>query len=314
MRKALVVGINDYPNSPLTGCVSDAQAMASVLGTHGNGERNFEVRLLTSPGDRVDRASLRAAIHELFHGDSEVAVLYFSGHGLLTSTGGYVATTDSRQFDEGVAMDEILKRANDSKALDKVIILDCCNSGMFGSPALGNQLTSQLAEGLSIMTASRPYESALERSGAGVFTSLVCNALGGGAANLCGDITPGSVYAYVDQALGVWGQRPFFKSNVYRFVSLRRVAPPIPITTLRRLTRLFPDPHELLALDPSYEETSSAHTERVAEFRELQKLYSVGLVVPVGAEFMYYAALNSKACKLTSLGQHYWQLARDGKL
>jgi hypothetical protein len=29
----------------------------------------------------------------------------------------------------------------------------------------------------------------------------------------------------------------------------------------------------------------------------------------VDEEFMYYAAINSKACRLTPLGQQYWRLA-----
>ena len=49
-------------------------------------------------------------------------------------------------------------------------------------------------------------------------------------------------------------------------------------------------------------------------FKNLQKLESVGLVCPVGEEHMYYAAMNSKSCKLTPLGQHYWNLVKSGKI
>ena len=48
--------------------------------------------------------------------------------------------------------------------------------------------------------------------------------------------------------------------------------------------------------------------------RCLQESYEVGLVVPVGEEHMYYAAMNSRACKLTALGGQYWRLANEGKL
>ena len=63
----------------------------------------------------------------------------------------------------------------------------------------------------------------MEQGGGGVFTRLVVAALQGGAADLRGHITPGSIYAYVDQALGAWDQRPIFKTNVTRFTSLRKV-------------------------------------------------------------------------------------------
>jgi len=35
---------------------------------------------------------------------------------------------------------------------------------------------------------------------------------------------------------------------------------------------------------------------------------------PVGEEYMYYAAQNSKSCKLTALGYHYWRLVKEGKI
>ena len=41
MRKALVVGIDDYPNAPLTGCVNDAEKIAALLKTNGDGKPNF---------------------------------------------------------------------------------------------------------------------------------------------------------------------------------------------------------------------------------------------------------------------------------
>ena len=49
-------------------------------------------------------------------------------------------------------------------------------------------------------------------------------------------------------------------------------------------------------------------------FATLQKYRAAKLLVPVGAEHMYFAALESKACRLTPLGRHYWQLAKDGRL
>ena len=53
------------------------------------------------------------------------------------------------------------------------------------------------------------------------------------AANLVGDITPGSVYAHIDQSLGPWAQRPVFKTNVKTFVSLRQTGPPIALADLQ---------------------------------------------------------------------------------
>lgn len=315
MRKALIVGINDYPNASLRGCVNDAHSMAAVLETHADGSPNFGYNLWTSPSDTIERSTLRGAIESLFQGDPDIALFYFSGHGIIKSTGGYIVTTDFKRYDEGISMDEILNLANQSRAKERVVILDCCQSGAFGSPALQGQSNALLAEGMTILTASRETEGAIEINGSGVFTSLVVNALQGGAADLRGHITPGSVYAYVDQALGPWDQRPVFKTNVTRFTSLRSITPPVPLETLRRLCKYFPLPEEHYKLDSSYEFTDeSADDAHVSIFKDLQKFESVGLVLPVDDEHMYFAAMESKACRLTALGAHYWRLVKEKKI
>lgn len=315
MRKALVVGINAYPRSPLKGCVNDAFSMASVLQQHENDEPNFEVRVLTASDTDLTRQALLVAMKNLFDGDPDVALLYFSGHGMQTATGGYLVTTDAGQTADGISMDEILTLANRSEARHKVIILDCCEAGAFGSPAVNGGLATHLAPGVCVMAATRPGEDALEEKHSGLFTGLVLDALRGGAANLRGDITPAAVYAHVDIALGAFDQRPLFKSNVSTFVSLRTVHAPLPAGALRSITKYFPQPEHQLALDPSYEFShSSAAPENVAVLKLLQRLQSVGLVVPVDADYLYYAAVDSKGCKLTPLGQHYWRLAKKGKV
>ncbi|WP_430626425.1 caspase family protein [Sulfobacillus thermotolerans] len=154
MRKALIVGINDYPGVPLDGCVNDAVQMANTLERDGDGTLNFSVKRLTSPADTITKASLRHAIQQLFTGNSDVALLYFSGHGLINSAGGWIVTPDFQRYDEGISMDEILNTANQSMAKDKVIILDCCFSGTFGSPALQGGTLAQLSDGLTVLTAS----------------------------------------------------------------------------------------------------------------------------------------------------------------
>jgi hypothetical protein len=322
MKKALVIGINNYKTSPLSGCINDASAFASIIEKNGDGSPNFSVRLKT---DITTKADLKTSIIELFDGDSDVALFYFSGHGYLNEIGGYIVTPDHQRNDEGVSMDEILKIANNSKIKDRIIILDCCHSGAFGSPALSGGVSSQIHEGVVVLTASRDSESALEVNGHGVFTNLLLDALSGGASDIRGHITPGSVYAYIDQALGSWDQRPVFKTNVVRFTSLRTIKPQVPVEIIRKIVEYFPTAEQDYSLNPSYEDTNSenikhsiieplAKKENVAVFKDLQKFQSVGLVVPVDAPYMYFAAMESKSCKLTALGYHYWRLVKDGKI
>jgi len=177
-------------------------------------------------------------------------------------------------------------------------------------------VAAELTEGLTILTASTEDQYASEENGSGVFTSLLVDALEGAAANLVGDVTPGSVYAHIDQSLGPWAQRPVFKTNVKSFVSLRRVQPPIALHELQRIAELFPEPGFEFKLDPSFEPETRGrpegapppNPENTERFAVLQRYNRVNLVRPEGAPHMWHAAIESASCKLTALGEHYRRL------
>jgi hypothetical protein len=38
------------------------------------------------------------------------------------------------------------------------------------------------------------------------------------------------------------------------------------------------------------------------------------IVVPVGEQHMYWAAINSKSCKLTPFGKRYWRLVKHNRV
>lgn len=242
MRKALVVGVNHYQqNPPLYGCVDDAHAVKAVLAKHGDGSPNFGVEILTGtgPADMVTKLQLKDAIAALFADKHEITLFYFAGHGHITTTGGYILGSDSQRGDDGVSLTEVLTLADKCPSDNRIVVLDSCHSGIAGTPP-GEQGVAILSEGMTILTASTDTQYASEVNGSGVFTALFVDALEGPAANLVGDVTPGSVYAHIDQALGPWEQRPVFKTNVRDFVSVRRVPPPIPRPDLQRITEFFP--------------------------------------------------------------------------
>ncbi|MCB0388573.1 MAG: caspase family protein [Winogradskyella sp.] len=318
MRKALIVGIDYYTHqNSLHGCVNDAYAVKTVLERHGNGTINFDVKLLTaiSENQRVKRSTLKENIIELFKSESEV-VFYFSGHGHIESTGGYLITSECEEGDQGMPMIELMDIANKSKAKNKIIILDSCHSGYTGTD-YHSEDNALLSKGTTILTASSKDQYATEKNGSGVFTSLLVDALNGSAANLMGEITPGSVYAHIDQSLGSWQQRPLFKTNIENFVSLRKVHPPIDLEDILLITTLFEEKGMEYQLDPSYEpESDTPDSENTKKFAVLQKYEGVGLVIPKGAskDHMYHAAMESKSCVLTLLGQHYWNLVKNERI
>ena len=316
MRKALVVGIDDYPQCPLHGCCNDAEAINKLLKNHGDGRPNFDTKLVKNV---ETKARLLQLINQCFSGDADVALFYYSGHGHIDSIGGYLVTPDYSEYNYGVSLQEVLTIANNSQCRNKIIILDSCYSGFMGRINSIGQNTAIISEGVTILTASRSYEPSLEVNGHGLFTSLLIEALSGSAADITGHISPGGLYAYVDKALGSWNQRPVFKTNVTRFTSIRDVIPQVDISVIRKICTYFPTENSQMNIDPSFEPTNSldvphqvvepyADESNTKIFSDLQKLEGVGLVVPVGEEHMYFAAMNSKSCELTSIGKQYWRL------
>ncbi|MBY5879412.1 caspase family protein [Rhizobium leguminosarum] len=326
MRKALIVGIDHYQYiSPLNGCVNDAHSVRAALERNADGTTNFKTPKLitgTGPADIVEKTELKDAVRALFADQSEIALFYFAGHGYIEDTGGFLCAGDCKTGDDGLALSEVMSIAAASPATNKVIILDSCHSGIAGErPAMKG--VSEIVTGMTILTASTAEQYALETDGptpGGVFTSLLIDALSGAAANLVGDVTPGSVYAHIDQSLGPWaGQRPLFKTNVKTFVSLKKADAPIPLADLQQLATLFPTQDYVFPLDPAYEPERSQEQKddpaipapdpaKNAVFAILQRYVKVNLVRPVNAPHMWHAAMQSKGCELTVLGEHYRKL------
>lgn len=97
MRKALVIGIDYYENiNALFGCVNDAYSIKTVLDRHSDGTKNFDVNIEVATGDKnkILRKGLKNKIEELFRDNNDIALFYFSGHGYIESTGGYLITSE----------------------------------------------------------------------------------------------------------------------------------------------------------------------------------------------------------------------------
>jgi len=335
MRKALIVGISDYSFGPLNAAVNDAESIAEMLATNDddNNPYNFECQLLVSgtskPTERkgtisktrgeITKGKLKAEIVKSFEDDTGtvgMAVFYFAGHGYENETGGYLVTQDASRYDEGVSMYDVIQLANRSPIHEVVIILDCCHAGNLGNIDSSSRPSVTLRQGVSILTSSSADQSSLEEKGAGLFTSILCTALSGGAADITGNVTIASLYNYADKMLGALDQRPLFKCHVARLSRLRKCKPQISIGQLKYLTEYF-DPYDAEhALDPSYEWTEKEVfiKEHGEIFGRLQTFARVGLVEPVGEKHMYFAAIRSKSCRLTPVGQFYWHLVKKGRL
>jgi Caspase domain len=316
MKRALLIGIDEYDNVvPLAGCVNDVEALQPLLARDDDGSPNFECRTMRAPPDRVTRPSLLAALDALFAPGADVALLYFAGHGINTGNDVALVTGDGVEHAWGVGFAEVMAQVTSSPVPEVHLILDCCFSGAAaGVPQLGTA-HAVLRDGVSILTASRGDQRAIESKGRGVFSENLCGALAGGAGDVLGRVTVAGLYAYLSESFGAFSPRPTFKANVDRLRDLRQCRPWVDLGELRRLPSLFASEESELPLDPSYEPSAglgdAAHE---ADFALLQRCRGARLVEPVGADHLYFAAMQSGACRLTALGRHYWRMANEGRL
>ena len=317
MKRALLVGIDEYDRfSGLEGCVNDVNALEPLLRRNDDASPNFDCQKRTSATGGVTRDALLGDLYALLGGGCDVALFYFAGHGSGTGTDVALVTEDGTPATPGIAFSEVLAKVAESGVREVIVILDCCFSGAAGGiPQLASSATT-LRDGVSILAASRGDQPAAESSGGqGVFSSHLSGGLEGGAADVLGRVTIAGLYSYLDESFGAWDQRPAFKANVDRLHELRSCTPAVPLMELRQICDLFPTPDHVFPLDPSFEpdaEPSDPEHERI--FATLQKYRAAKLLQPVDAEHMYFAAMESKACRLTLLGRHYWDVAHDGRL
>lgn len=339
MKAACVIGIDHYQNvQPLQGCVADARAVGEMLEVHGDAPDgsepppNFEVKLYCSDQHELRAEIIRRHLQSLFASNATSVLFFFSGHGLVdrANGSGWIVSQDGQPGALGIGFNEILGYAHNANPTiqSTTIILDCCNSGDIGAipaglpPERGD--LALLRTGMTILTASRSVENALESSGQGVFSRLLLTGLNGAAADVMGRVTPASLYAHIDQSLGAFEQRPIFKANVQDFVQVRRVKPMVAHAILRALPKYFDDVDAIYPLGPQCDPDRDTYTEtfkdvavdpaKEAIYRNLQSCNRAGLVVPVNADHIWEAAMKETGCRLSDLGKHYWHLASKKRI
>ena len=329
-RRALIVGINTYGGgNDLRACVADAIAMAEVLSRHKDGEKNFDCVVFPDhmeDGSPITRPKMRAALHELFNFDGEV-LLYYSGHGFLSKTGGLLCTSDAMKDDWGIPMQEVVDLAIGSQARQILLILDCCHSGDIANPATmnkdaGKSPLAAVRENMTVIAASRAAETAVEAGGHGVFTMALLDALEGGAADHMGFVTAPSLYTYVSRRFTAWDQRPVYKTNATEVLTVRACEPLIARLKLQQLPNLFPKADHKYQLDPEYEPEDEngnvkepVNNEKVAIAQLFKSYRDAGLLKPSNPKSqLYWVARRSETVELTPRGQEYWWLLINGKI
>lgn len=125
--RALIIG-QSYPSwssGQLPGCLTDAKAMKATLDSMSN-FRPIAVKMKTN----LTSQQILSAITSTFSRakDNDVAVFYYSGHGVNTE-GWLCGVNSNTQYDYVTVAD--LKKALDAVHGRKLVLLDSCYSGMF---------------------------------------------------------------------------------------------------------------------------------------------------------------------------------------
>ncbi|MFT4126857.1 MAG: caspase family protein [Gordonia sp. (in: high G+C Gram-positive bacteria)] len=358
-RRALVVGINRYDLPGMTelrAAASDARAIADLLAKNADGTDNWEVIREIDAGKGIRANRLERALHRLLHpefgstkhpaptADDEL-LIYFSGHaetGLLGGT--RLATSEG----SGIPFNDLLEGVHRSPAKAITILLDCCLSGAVGNdfPSFGNDPTRHdraiIREGLTILTACRPGEEAVEHllvdsrrraRPAGAFTRFLVAGLKGACADVLGEITAFDLYAYAAQGFvrSPAEQRPMLKSHVTHDSPIRRADATIDIGVLTTITDFFPDKEATVTLTPAHDHdpddpTSLSRVDKDTpyqkftgsavqrEFDHLKAYRDAGLVSSSDGSDFALCCRDRKTVELTALGDYYWDLVTTGTI
>ncbi|MEY9929117.1 hypothetical protein ABH926_003757 [Catenulispora sp. GP43] len=194
-RRALLVGVTDYQNFPgLPSVAVDLAVMAEVLGDSAVG--GFDViERVPDP----DAATLRQRVADFLERSEsdELAVVYISGHGLRSAATGefHVVARDTDHSDlpqTAIPAGYLNEHLENCLARQKVLILDCCESGGFtaGFTTIRTPKSSEPAgapiqtKGVYILSSSQAREASWvggDDDSPSLFTDTIVEALRSGA-------------------------------------------------------------------------------------------------------------------------------------
>ncbi len=319
MKCALIVGISRYSDpilSQLRTPDADVRALADAL--HDREIGGFdEVTPLVDGGER----DVSIAISDFFEArkPGDLALLYFSGHGVLDNHGELylaAADTDARRLSAtGVPASSVIRCMDDSRARQQILILDCCHSGAFSQGGAKGAEQKAITEssfrsekggsGRVVLAASDSMQSAWEgnriirQSELSLFTHFLLEGLKTGAADSDGDgqITLNEWYDYAyerviaqtrDQAPQIWTYRQQGNMVIAHNPFAQRsesVAPPapavvaVPAPRARRRARSTPKAEQPVLVSRNSVRPAKKST---AHFLRLRKCAVCGDVIVSG--------------------------------
>ncbi|GEM_PF-2378582 len=314
--KALTIGINAYenPEARLRSCETDATAMHQLLSEHADGTANFDAHLRTN----LTCHQLRESIQQLLKPERAAhhAVLYFSGHGFVNASSGFLVGKDYSKDDMGVSMDWLIQQVEASDIPQITLIFDCCYAASFGEISSEGRPLASLPENVTLLAAVRSDDVAQEGPQHGKFTEILIQGLNGAAKDSLGRVTAASLYSLADTVLTPWQQRPVFKSYVTGMQPLRHCEPTITKELLETLSGydFFKNRNKKKQLQAKDVCTDTSQARSVERFARLMAFYQAGLIRAHEAHTIYEAALLEDTCELTEYGRFFLELLDKNRL
>ncbi len=205
----LAIGITQYKNvSKLEFSANDARSVAKAYREVG-GLSEKSIKLLVDDEaqkpNEINVPKMESAITAFLKGQTKqsTAVLFFAGHGFRVKSDFYLVGnefSDESPEATGLPLGKLRSMLMDCQAKTKVVILDCCHSGSFGSASTELATTLRSVPGCVAITASRPEQESLETSElrSGVFTHWLVRGMRGDAnAKVDGRIDAMELFDYV---------------------------------------------------------------------------------------------------------------------
>jgi len=287
----------------------------------------------------VDTNELRNKLEEFFayNGDRDDLLLFFAGHGIMRDGTGLLATTDTNHSTGGMPMTDLVEliQTASSHTSSITVILDCCGSGIINNLQFG----PEFPRNVSILTSSFGNRNSYEHNkGTSIFTSIVCDGLGGGAdQGVFGHVSVTSLVTFVHDRFAeeksLANQQPTFRGYLTRIPILRTTeGRGISAADIDRLRDDF-SPHRKFTVNMtkrhegpdkrgksrSQDPTGKHKTKRQKQFDYFKRLQTAGLLTTDAPERSLFRACGYDAAAkprerpwpvyLTPQGKAMWAVA-----
>ena len=167
-RKAIVIGNQSYPSSPLNNPIKDANDISKELKKIGYGVREYV---------DVSQLDMEVALTDYYQTlrPGDVSFVYFSGHGFQDHGYNYLVPVDFNLQDraKAVSLNVILESVSRKSPLASIVVIDACRNYMFG--ASGGLASTEAGTNTYIALPAKPGQYAQDGSPGsnGIFTEAI---------------------------------------------------------------------------------------------------------------------------------------------